>query len=386
MPALLDRPNFDVSELDTPQELAQFLIEGVITPGARDTLIDQISAVAEGADNGDCFVRDDIDNGFVTCPDSGSFTYTNLTIPDQQRGSSSANFTDWRIGFEKDLSEDHMLYGKISTAHKSGGFNDTFQDLIPEQFAPESLVVYEVGSRRTFQAFGNPATFNATAFYYDYSDQVLQDLTCINFDVVEQECNGHSLVNRNLGESEIYGFEIESRFNFDNGFAVDVYGTFLDSEIKSGLVADSRAQDFGAGGESPFIDLAGNKLPLQSDLSISAKISQEIQLGDNSLDWQVLAKYRSEYFLSQFNENDVVLLDGSSLTALEAGHSDLEPTATTINVGIGYNIAEHNLRLEAYGQNITDEEISQKSIVGAGNNIRFLNDARTYGLRLVTSF
>ncbi|MCH2190952.1 MAG: TonB-dependent receptor, partial [Gammaproteobacteria bacterium] len=386
VPALLDRPNFDVAGIDTPQEQAQFLIEGIISPGARDTLIPQIQNVANGGANGECFVRPDIDNGFVTCPDSGFFTYTNLTIPAEQRGESDADYWDFRLGFEYDLSEDHMIYGKLSTAHKAGGFNDSFQGLVPEIFEPEEVTVVEFGSRLTYEAFGNPAVFNATAFYYEYDNQVFQDLTCINFDQREQDCNGFALVNRNVGASELFGVEIESRWNFENSLALDLYATFLDSEITDGTVADVREQDFDNGGVTPLIDLTGNKLPLQSDFEITAKLSQRIELKRGSFDWQVLAKYRDDYFLSQFNEREITLLNGDTRSALEVGHPELQEGFLTVNVGLGYTTVDGQYRIELYGQNITDEVASQKAIVGNETNIRFLNDARTYGLRAIANF
>jgi len=386
VPALLDRPNFDVSQLDTPQEQAEFLLQGIITPGARDTLISQIAAVANGRANGDCFVRPDIDNGFITCPDDGQFTYTNLTIPAQQEGSSEADYVDFRIGFEFDVSDDHMVYAKVSSGHKAGGFNDSFQGFVPEIFEPEDIVVFEAGSRLSYEAFGNPAVFNATAFYYDYSNQVFQDLTCINFDTRENECNGFALVNRNVGASELYGLELESRMTFDNNLSLDLFATILNSEITDGTVADVREQDFGNGGVTPLIDLSGNRLPLQSDLSITARIAQQIEMGGGLLDWQILAKYRSDYFLSQFNERDILLLNGDRRSALEVGHPEQQDGFTTVNVGVGYTTENGKYRFEAYGQNITDEVASQKAIVGNTTNVRFLNDARTYGVRAIARF
>ncbi|MBX2850065.1 MAG: TonB-dependent receptor [Acidiferrobacterales bacterium] len=385
-PTLTARPNFDVSGIDTPQEQAQFLIEGIANAGARDTLIQQIQAVANGGSNGECFTRPDIDNGFVTCPEDGFFTYTNLTTPAQQDGSSAFDFVDFRLGLEYDLSDEHMIYGKVSTGHKSGGFNDSFEGLVPEAFEPEDILVFELGSRLSFQAFGYPATLNTTAFHYDYSNQVFQDLTCINFDEMDNECNGFALANRNVGSSELTGIEIESHFNFDGGFALDLHATLLDSEITSGVVADVRLIDFGNGGVTPLIDLSGNRLPLQSDLSITARLQQEIELGSGFFDWQILASYRSDYFLSQFNERDLVTLTGDTRTAIEIGHASLQKGFTTINVGLGYTMKNDKYRFEFYGQNITDEVASQKSIVGNDTDVRFLNDARTFGARAIVNF
>ncbi|MEL7728394.1 TonB-dependent receptor [Citromicrobium bathyomarinum] len=389
-PALLDRPNFDVSGINTPQGRAQFLVEGILTPGLRDTLIDQIGAIADGTNpNGTCIDRPDIDNGFVECPTgfNGGFSFVELTIPDQQVGQSAFDFVDWRAGVEFDISPDNMLYAKVSTGHKSGGFNDSFNgSTIPESFRPESLIVYEAGSRNSFDAFGRRHIFNLTGFYYDYTDQVFQDLTCINLDETQTPpvCNGYSLVNRNIGESRIYGAEAELKLRLPAHYSLDLNAAYLDTKITKGVVADARAQDFDAGGESPLTSLVGNRLPLASEMNVSARLSQWFDVGPGRFDWQALLNYRSSYFLTQFNENDIVFLDGTRQTALEAGFPDRQPGFVTLNLGAGYTVG--NFRLEAWASNFLDEEVSQKALVGSSLNIRFLNDARTYGLRARVTF
>ena len=393
-PALLDRPNFDVSNITTPQGMAQFLIEGVKTPGLRDTLIAQIGAIADGTNpNGTCIDRPDIDNGFVNCPTlnpsdrNGGFSYANFTIPGQQIGSSKFNYVDWRAGIEYDLSDDNMLYAKVSTGHKSGGFNDSFDGSpIPETFSPEKLLVYEIGSRNSFDMFGRRGVFNLTGFYYDYTNQVFQDLTCINLDTTQQPpvCNGYSLVNRNIGASRIYGAEAEMRLRFPGNFGLDINAAYLDTKITRGIVADARAQDFGAGGNSPLISLVGNRLPLASKMNVSARLSQWFDAGPGRLDWQALLNYRSSYYLSQFNEADIVFLDGTRQTAFAAGFPDRQQGYVTLNLGIGYTI--DNFRIEAWASNFLNEEVSQKALVGSSLNIRFLNVARTYGLRVRVNF
>ncbi|MBY8335274.1 TonB-dependent receptor [Qipengyuania sp. NZ-96] len=389
-PNLLDRPNFNVSAIDTLQGRAQFLIEGIRSPGLRDTLIQQIGAIADGTNpNGTCIDRPDIDNGFVDCPAGfgGGFSFVELTIPDQQIGQAKFDFVDWRAGLEFDIGPDSMLYAKVSTGHKSGGFNDSFNgSTIPEAFSPEKLVVYEIGSRNSFDAFGRRAIFNLTGFYYDYSDQVFQDLTCINLDETQAPpvCNGYSLVNRNIGASRIYGAEAELRLKLPAHYALDLNAAYLDTKVTEGVVADARAQDFDAGGQSPLVSLVGNRLPLASKMNLSARLSQWFDIGSGRFDWQALLNYRSSFFLSQFNEDDIVFLDGTRQTALDAGFPDRQNGFVTLNLGAGYTIG--NFRLEAWASNFLNEEISQKALVGSSLNIRFLNDARTYGLRARVNF
>jgi iron complex outermembrane receptor protein len=391
VPALLARPNFDMSKVQTPQQMAQFLMQTSLVPGARDTLNAQIAPIADGSNpKGNCFVRPDIDNGFVTCPtdQNGGFSYANLAVPEQQVGSSKFHYTDWRLGTEYDLSKDNMLYVKLSTGHKAGGFNDSFHgSSVPELFRPEELRVLEAGSRNAFNLGGQRAVFNLSAFYYDYKDQVFQDLTCITVDNTQNPptCSGYSLVNRNIGKSHLAGLEAEGRFGLPMGFKLDLNGALLHTRIDSGVVADVRAIDYGAGGKSPLIDLTGNQLPLASKVNLSARLQQVFGLLGGKADWQALLNWRSDYYLTQFNEKTVVDNSGNAQTALAAGFPDRQIGFLTLNLGAGYTFSG-GLRLEAYVNNATDKQASQKALVGASLDIRFLNDARSYGARARMDF
>ncbi|KPF48600.1 TonB-dependent receptor [beta proteobacterium AAP121] len=388
VPTLLDRPTFDLSQVVTEAQKAQFLIDATRVPGQRDTLVRQIQAIANGSNpRGTCFTRPDIDNGFVQCPSAnpsntnGGFSYANLTIPDQQVGSSTARYGDFRIGFEHDLSRDHLVYAKLSTGHKSGGFNDSFRTTpVPEVFKPEKVSVLEIGSRQTVMLAGRRAVFNVTGFWYDYTDQAFQDLTCINIDpTATPPCTGYSLVNRNIGKSRIAGVEMEGRFVLARSTTLDLNFTWLDTKITKGQVADARAQDFSVGGNTPLVNLAGNRLPLASELNLSARLQQAFALGGGRFDWQALLSYRSDYYLTQFNEDEVRRLDNSTQTALSAGFPDKQKGYATLNLGLGYTTGP--LRVELFVNNATNEQVSQKALVGSGVNVRFVNDARSYGLR-----
>ncbi len=391
MPNLLARPNFDMSKVQTPAQLAAFLMQTTMTPGVRDTLNQQVGPIANGTNpHGNCFTRPDIDNGFVTCPNdqNGGFSYANLTVPEQQVGSSKFHYTDWRVGTEYDLTKDNMVYVKVSTGHKAGGFNDSFHgSTVPELFRPEQLRVLEAGSRNAFTLGGQRAVFNLSGFYYDYKDQVFQDLTCITVDNTKTPptCSGYSLVNRNIGKSRLAGLEAEARFGLPAGFKLDMNGALLHTRISSGTVADVRAIDYGKGGQSPLIDLSGNQLPLASKVNLSTRLQQVFGLFGGKADWQALLNWRSSYYLTQFNEKAVVAINGDTTTALAAGFPDRQVGFLTLNLGAGYTF-QGGLRLEAYANNVTDKEASQKALVGAGLDIRFLNDARSFGARARMDF
>lgn len=396
VPALLSRPNFDVSKVVTDAQKAQFILESTLNPGARDLMRQQLLPVANGSNPaGACIDRPDVnDNGRLSCPrtnpstTNGGFSYLSAwATPTQQVGSSTANYNDFRIGVEHDLGRDAMVYAKFSTGHKAGGFNDTFQTSpIPEVYGPEKLSVLEVGSRNVIELLGRRAVANVSGFYYDYKNQVFQDLSCIqmNTQVTPNTCSGYSLVNRNIGASRLYGLEGELRLQLPAGFALDVNAVLLKTEVRNAKVADARAIDYGQGGKAPEIDLTGNELPQASRFNLSARLQQSFALGAGKMDWQALLAYRSAYYLTQYNELDVVTLNGTRASALAAGFPDRQKGYATLNLGIGYTLDRY--RVEAFASNVTNEQASTKALVGSGLNVRFLNDARSYGLRVRANF
>lgn len=394
LPALTRRPNFDVRGITTNAERARFLLEGILAAGRNDTIFQQIGPIADGSrPNGGCLDRPDIGGNNLNCTPDGTHPWIVIGIPAQQEGSSAFNFNDWRIGFEKDLSNDHLLYGLVSTGHKSGGFNDSFDiNVIPETYKPEKITAFELGSKQTFSLLGRRSTFNIAGFYYDYRDQVFQDLTAIAFNQETGEATGFALANRNVGKSRIMGLEAESMLSLSPDWTLTLNGLWLDTEIKSGVVADVRSIDYGLGGVTSEIDLSGNELPLSSKLTLNARLQHMFDLGNGVFDWQILASYRSAYYLTQFNNRDVVFVGDTAGTvdriesAAEAGFPDRQSAYTTINAGAGYTPANSNWRFELWASNLLGKDVSQKALVGSQLNIRFLNDPRAYGLRVRYQF
>jgi iron complex outermembrane recepter protein len=150
-------------------------------------------------------------------------------------------------------------------------------------------------------------------------------------------------------------------------------------------VSDARSVDFSSGLRATKIELAGNRMPQASKAYLNARFQQKFALGAGTFDWQLVAAYRSQYFLDHFNDREIVLVDGTVHTALERGLSGSQKGYTQFNLGAGYDFGG-GLRLEGWITNLTDKQASQKRIVGQDFDLRFLNDARTVGLRARYSF
>jgi iron complex outermembrane recepter protein len=120
---------------------------------------------------------------------------------------------------------------------------------------------------------------------------------------------------------------------------------------------------------------------LAPKLTLVARLQQKFALGAGQFDWQLVASYKSRYYLDHYNDDDITLVNnGGVFTAKERGLSGRQKAYTQINLGAGYEFG-NGLRLEGWVTNATDVQASQKRIVGQNFDLRFLNDARTYGLR-----
>jgi iron complex outermembrane receptor protein len=406
-PLFVDRGSFDASDRSNAA-LAKLLLDG-IRPGDRDTFLKQLGGVIDGSrPNGTCIDTPELDNGFLACPDNGQFSFLNITAPDIQKGKSSDKFLDWRAGFELDLSKDNLLYASVTTGHKSGGFNDTaanpgFDPMLPEgpdnprllqaiEFDPEEVIAYEIGSKNVFQVGDLSGSLNASAFMYDYNDQVFSVLTAIG-GLGDGDANGFSQQNVNIADSRILGLELEGTVGLPAGFVLSGNLLLLDTEIDDGTVSDVRATNFGNLAATPNAELSGNDLPLAPKLTAILKLQQELELGSwGALDWQILGNYKSSYFLSIFNEQPVEFdddVDGAIdrvESAKSLGFDDEQKNYITLNLGIGYTTPNGRLRVEGFISNLLDEDASTKAIFAPGLNLRFLNDPRTYGFRVLYRF
>ena len=109
----------------------------------------------------------------------------------------------YTAGIEADVATNSLLYAKVSTGYKAGGF---YQGAAPDSYNPEHLKSYEIGSKNRF--LDNHLEINIDGFYYDYRDYQVNYLGFINptsagiFGVLTQNAQG----------AKVYGADIETRF------------------------------------------------------------------------------------------------------------------------------------------------------------------------------
>jgi len=438
-------PDTDSDNTISAQEVIDFYFDGVSSFGGRDGL-DDIFANGEvvdpipfgerplcpagligfdGTSNGSCFTQGTADafgaDVFSPLVDRVSFA---VAVPELssialQNGALDNDFVDWRIRAEYDLGPEHLLYGLISTGNKSGGFNDNIEglevgglveinpaggapaefstDTPAPQYGPESLTLFEVGSKNEFYVGDNKAKFNVSAFYYDYDDIQLTNLVSttqisafINGDTTAPDDvdlgGGGNVVafTFNASDAEIYGAQFEAGIDLPGDLSLN--GTLLwlaeARVVNSQEIQDFRFQADVDPENAVNRSIEGNRLIRTPEFQFNGSISKVWDVPTGNVDGIVSFGYRSSQFMTIFNSIDFNPDDDVSLRL-----NDRVDGYWTIDAGAGYSNGEDGKwRLEGYVSNLTNQEVEQAIIITQFDNTRFFSTPRTYGARLRVKF
>ena len=150
---------------------------------------------------------------------SGSDTFTTVTP---------------RIALEWQARDNMMFYAAATKGFKSGGTNDTVDD-INTPFEPEELWNYELGAR--LQSEDGRIRANITVFEMDYSDKQLTV-------TADDRCNRRCTIN--VGDATISGIEIEAIALLTDNLRFNLGYGGLDAEW------DTYTQFAGVENDSPF--------------------------------------------------------------------------------------------------------------------------------------
>jgi iron complex outermembrane recepter protein len=406
------------------QEVLGFFFNGVKQFGARDGL-DNIFAngiVAGDAPaaqhplcstftfTGQCF------NTFVPALDGRlSFGVLGGNSIALQNGRLDNSFSDWRVRGELDLSDDNLLYALVATGNKSGGFNDNIPgteglgsfsaassapaafdvDTLAPTYGPETLTLYEIGSKNEFRINGQRATLNLSAFYYDYSNMQLTTLLStaqilnaegITLTPAQQAQLGGNIVSYtfNAANAEIYGAQIEGSMRFANG--IGLKGTLLwlpeARVVDSQEIQDARFQADVDAANSVNRSIEGNRLVRTPEIQFNGSISQSWTFDAGTLDGVLSVGYRSDQRMTIFNGRDYANPNNPAKRL-----DDNVEAFVTVDAGIGFSPRQaFQWRFEAYGANLTEVQQPQAIIITQFDNTRFFNRPRTFGARIRYNF
>jgi len=152
-------------------------------------------------------------------------TTTNLTVDWVQLARIDDDHLDYRLGFEKDVAANSMLYGTIASGYRQGGYSF---DTTP--YAPEKMTDYEIGIKNRF--LDGRVQLNADAFYYDYK---AFQLVIANFAASPPQIYVPTM------PAKEYGLEMEGQALLGDHGHLSGSVVFLDSKLdgKDGFYVDA---------------------------------------------------------------------------------------------------------------------------------------------------
>ena len=331
------------------------------------------------------------------CPPDGLYSFVAIINPNTsitpQFGEMDNTFVDWRMRIEHDF-DGALGYFMISTGHKSGGFNDTFTGEIGLPVAPtydeEQVVVYEAGWKNDFDLGEVPTRFNASAFYYDYTDQVFTSLLSVE-QALDFTVGGATLVDPtetgagslvvsfsyNAADSNIYGIQLDGGFQLPAGFNFSWTALWLEASIaRAQPIQDFRFQADVAPEEAVFRSIDGRRLPHTPKYQVNGSLSQAIGTRWGILDYVVSVGWRDDQFRTIFNSIDFRYPDNPRLRL-----NDRVEGFVSIDAGIGFSHNNGRLRVEGFISNVTGEVHEAAQIITQFDNTRFFTRPRLAGVR-----
>lgn len=393
-------PDADGDGTVSDDEYLAFYYDGIAQFGARDN----VEAVfAKGTYGGGAAQEDKVpcvdtlNQDDFYCPPDGLFSFVAIINPNSsitpQFGEMENDFLDWRVRLERDV-DGALAYFMVSTGHKSGGFNDTFTGETGLPVAPtydeEQVVVYEAGWKSDFDIGTVPARFNASAFYYDYTDQVFTSLLSVE-QALDFSAGGVSLVDPtdtgagslvvsfsyNAADSEIYGVQFDGGFQLPMGFNINWTALWLEASIQKALpIQDFRFQADVAPDEAVFRSIDGRRLPHTPKYQLNASISQALAVPWGIVDYVVSIGWRDDQFRTIFNSVDFMYPDNPRLRL-----NDKVEGFVSVDAGVGFSHNNGRMRVEGFVSNVTGDVHEAAQIITQFDNTRFFTRPRLAGIR-----
>jgi len=307
--------------------------------------------------SGECAFYD-IASGAVTAP--GALFCA--TFSDGIKGSRSSDNFMPEVVLQWDAGEDSMVYAKIGTSAKSGGFA-TASTILEDswEYDDETVITYELGYKARF-ADGN-VEFNATLFRSEYDDlQVNSFITDAGKTVG---------VISNAGETVNQGLEIDGRWAVTDWLILGGSAAYLDAEYESYETAACYVGETPTDPAAPKVcDKSGETPPYAPEFSGTIYGDLVIPMGANlNLVGNLTAAYSDAYFT-----------DG---TLDPVGEQD---SYTRVSARLGVEAADGKWDVSVIGRNLTEEKVLDVTQPIFGYYLGYIGAPRTIAVQATYRF
>ncbi|MGB1563395.1 MAG: TonB-dependent receptor [Sinimarinibacterium flocculans] len=252
---------------------------------------------------------------------------------------------------------DSMLYATWQEATKSATYNViNFLDFNPEKVLAEEITAYEVGIKTNMM--GGLLTLNAAAFHYTIQNPQIQIVSVLHGGVVGFE---------NAQEARTIGFDFDLLAQilpsvFD-GLVLTLNGAYLDTEYTE--YTNGTGFHTQTGVLTTGQDFSGNEVVRSPRFSGAVALSQTFNTG-----------------IGPFEVNVDYYYNGGFYYRPEMSESSREHSYGVLGAQISYLFEPWNLRVTAYGRNLTDAEYNYSRFITDFGALDARAPLSYYGLKL----
>ncbi|WP_245653653.1 TonB-dependent receptor [Novosphingobium rosa] len=263
----------------------------------------------------------------------------------------------WLAGINYKPNTRTLVYAKVSTGYKAGGFDGS-----GNTFRPENNTAYEGGAKLKLGDRGQH-TFNVAGFYYDYKD--LQNDVLLNPVIGAQTFNA--------GRARIYGLEAEANLRPTSDDTLTLSANWTHGRYTQFTASVNYYNQDGT--QNPTINLAGNHLPQSPDYVLTLGYDHAFHLGNGAtVTASVFERYKSGYYLDFYNYHD----------SYQIGH-------TQTDLSIEYKPRNKAYSVQAYVRNLENYRsltYAANTVISGQANIYSwqFGPPRTFGARLGFEF
>ncbi len=262
-----------------------------------------------------------------------------------------------RVALSYTFDNGLLAYASYNRGYRSGAFNGgSYTSSAGINYVdPERVNAYEVGFKG--RVLDNKLTFSAAGFYYDYTNQQVQDLRAGPVNILV-----------NAPKAQVYGAEIEASLRIIPSFQINASAGYLHATYKELTLQG--------------VNLSGNDLPFAPRWTAQAGFDWKvIDAGSDTVTFSPTINYFSRQYFSPFNEANAAGTGQINSELQQGGYAKVNANLSWQHDNLllrGWINNAFNRKVYAYGLDIR----------GAGFPYNFLVPAapRTYGVTARISF
>lgn len=273
-----------------------------------------------------------------------------------------------------------MVYAKVSTGFRSGGFNGRpSQPGLPFSFAPEELSEYEIGFKGTL--LDDSLRWNTALYMNETDDKQFSVLAAA------EGASAPTAITTNAGKAEAQGLETELTYLVGEYWSIAATYAYIDAEIKSQEAVDPVTLEFG--------DVPDNLLPNvtyvpEHEWTLSLNYDRDFA----NMNVRGTAMYHwVDERIHNTESADFIAYSTSFTQAQAEAWQDASTTDAfgTLNLNVILTTLDERYSVSLWGKNVLDERAQQSSVAFIldpfySYSTATYNEPRTWGVTLKANF